>query len=325
MGRYAQTGHGILLAAALLVFVSTAGIAPASSATGHSMPLEVTSSIRGRIGTAESPLAGVTITATGGYTTATSDDGTYTLNGLPQGTYTITPTKDDSQIVYSFRPMSRTVTVPPDATEQNFDFHRLLIETFISGSVRTPSGAPIEGVEMMVDNNFTITTDSGGTYAFFAGAGETHQIVPRKPGYSFTPPSRNVSVSSSANDFVGQQSYRVYAPVVRLPCPTNICGAVRIENGGVCCIGGLPGASIDIPVRFQAQSAIGEISTMRIDHAACNSLSAIETAWEPFVTERRYTRTLPAGWSPFAVRAQYQDTTGSVSRIFCAEISLEGF
>ena len=40
----------------------------------------------------------------------------YTLSGLAAGTYTLTVSKSG----YSFAPTSRTVTVPPDATGQDF-------------------------------------------------------------------------------------------------------------------------------------------------------------------------------------------------------------
>lgn len=43
-------------------------------------------------------------------------DGTYTLSALTADTYTLTPSKGD----YSFIPISRTVTVPPDMREQDF-------------------------------------------------------------------------------------------------------------------------------------------------------------------------------------------------------------
>jgi hypothetical protein len=43
-------------------------------------------------------------------------DGTYTVSALTADTYTLTPSKGD----YSFIPTSRTVTAPPDMTEQDF-------------------------------------------------------------------------------------------------------------------------------------------------------------------------------------------------------------
>jgi hypothetical protein len=57
------------------------------------------------------PVAGVTITATGGYTTTTDASGAYAFNDLESGTYTLTASKEG----YSFVPESLTFTVPPGA------------------------------------------------------------------------------------------------------------------------------------------------------------------------------------------------------------------
>jgi hypothetical protein len=57
------------------------------------------------------PVAGVTITATGGYTTTTDASGVYAFNDLESGTYTLTASKGG----YSFVPESLTFTVPPGA------------------------------------------------------------------------------------------------------------------------------------------------------------------------------------------------------------------
>jgi len=46
----------------------------------------------------------------------TDAQGYYTLSGMPAGTYSITPSKTG----YTFSPVSRSVTVPPDATTVNF-------------------------------------------------------------------------------------------------------------------------------------------------------------------------------------------------------------
>lgn len=62
------------------------------------------------------PISSATISDGAGHTNATDGSGHYTLNGLMAGTYTLTPSKSG----YSFAPASRTVTVPPDATGQDF-------------------------------------------------------------------------------------------------------------------------------------------------------------------------------------------------------------
>jgi hypothetical protein len=62
------------------------------------------------------PISGVTITATGGLTAVTGPAGTYALVDVPTGSYTLTASKAG----YAFAPASLEVTVPPNATGQDF-------------------------------------------------------------------------------------------------------------------------------------------------------------------------------------------------------------
>jgi murein DD-endopeptidase MepM/ murein hydrolase activator NlpD len=62
------------------------------------------------------PISGVVVSASSGSSGITNADGHYTITNLLTGTYTITPTLDG----YRFAPITRTVTVPPSKTEQNF-------------------------------------------------------------------------------------------------------------------------------------------------------------------------------------------------------------
>jgi len=61
-------------------------------------------------------IAGVTVAAGAGGSATTAASGDYTITGLVAGTYTLTPAKAG----YTFSPPSRTVSVPPDATGQDF-------------------------------------------------------------------------------------------------------------------------------------------------------------------------------------------------------------
>ena len=78
-----------------------------------------TCSISGRVIDANNPVSSVTIFYIFygvSRTTTTDNNGDYTISGLGAGTYTITPSKCG----YTFSPPSLTVTIPPDATGQNF-------------------------------------------------------------------------------------------------------------------------------------------------------------------------------------------------------------
>jgi hypothetical protein len=62
------------------------------------------------------PVSGVTISTNAGDRVVTDASGYYTITSVITGTYTLTPILS----VYSFAPPMRTVSVPPDATGQDF-------------------------------------------------------------------------------------------------------------------------------------------------------------------------------------------------------------
>ena len=76
-----------------------------------------TVAISGRVtdGTGDG-IAGVAVSVGAAGSATTDGNGAYTLSGLAVGTYTLTPSKSG----YIFSPSSRAVTVPPDASGQDF-------------------------------------------------------------------------------------------------------------------------------------------------------------------------------------------------------------
>jgi len=62
------------------------------------------------------PVSGVTVSAVSGLSTTTGADGYYTISDLSPGIYTLTPTLPG----FAFWPPTRTVTLPPDTTNQDF-------------------------------------------------------------------------------------------------------------------------------------------------------------------------------------------------------------
>ena len=63
-----------------------------------------------------SPISGVIVSAGAGGSASTNASGYYTITGVVSGTYTLTPSKSGC----TFSPPSRNVSVPPDATGQDF-------------------------------------------------------------------------------------------------------------------------------------------------------------------------------------------------------------
>ncbi|MBC7250775.1 MAG: PD40 domain-containing protein [Anaerolineae bacterium] len=62
------------------------------------------------------PISGVVVSAGAAGSATTDGNGAYTITGLAAGTYTLTPSKSG----WTFSPATRTVSVPPDATGQDF-------------------------------------------------------------------------------------------------------------------------------------------------------------------------------------------------------------
>jgi hypothetical protein len=81
------------------------------------------------------PIAGVTVEATGGYSTVTDEDGHYSLT-LVAGTYTVTASKYG----YVTGSVSGVVVTPPATTTQNFAL-TLKAQVTVSGTVTDGSGA----------------------------------------------------------------------------------------------------------------------------------------------------------------------------------------
>jgi hypothetical protein len=73
--------------------------------------------VAGRItGPGTNPVAGVLVSIAPGSSATTDAGGYYTITNVLSGTYTLTPALSG----YTFSPITRTVSVPPDATAQDF-------------------------------------------------------------------------------------------------------------------------------------------------------------------------------------------------------------
>lgn len=85
---------------------------------GFAFKLKLTYAIAGRVTDAQArPIKNVTLTVTpGNLTVQTGSDGRYFIAGLTAGTYLVTP----AQAGYSFAPVTRLVTLPPNV--ENADF-----------------------------------------------------------------------------------------------------------------------------------------------------------------------------------------------------------
>ena len=159
------------------------------SATGIDFTALVTFSVSGAISPGASG-SGTTLTLTGGATATANASGIYTLTGVADGSYTVTPTKPG----FTFTPASQPVTVNgANVTGINFN----AAPVTISGTI-TP-GASGSGATLTLTGGATATADANGVFTFSGVANGAYTVTPSKSGFTFTPPSRPVTIAGNAS------------------------------------------------------------------------------------------------------------------------------
>jgi methionine-rich copper-binding protein CopC len=168
-------------------------------------------------------LPGVTVTASGTPTSATTDfDGTYTLY-VVAGTYTVTP----SLTGYDFTPSNQSVP----ATNANVPGINFVIHSYsISGTVTHANGEGFAGVGVVAVGTSTYTeatTDFFGNYTIGPLAPDTYVVYPSLTGYVFTPSDQSVPVT---NADVPGIDFTVVPPVVVSTTPANNATGVKVRT-----------------------------------------------------------------------------------------------
>ena len=141
--------------------------------------------------------------------TITDSVGNYSFIGLPNGTYTVTPS------VSGFTPSSQTVTINgANVTGVNFT----------AASTYSISGTVSGGANMVINlsgfTNGSTATDSGGNYTFIGLPNGTYTVTPSVSG--FTPSSQTVTINGANVTGVNFTAASVY----------SISGNVSNNNGG---------------------------------------------------------------------------------------------
>jgi subtilisin family serine protease/uncharacterized protein YkwD len=154
-------------------------------------------------------VAGALVTIAGTETTtATTDaEGHYSHDGLPWGSYTVTPSLAD----VTFVPASRTVTIA-DANATGVGFTAQIAETYtLSGTAQSGDGTGWPDVEVRIVSdhlNLTALTDAQGRFAQHGLIGGTYTVTPSAEGHAFSPASANVAVGDAP---VSTQDFQVTA------------------------------------------------------------------------------------------------------------------
>ncbi|MFC1694264.1 SUMF1/EgtB/PvdO family nonheme iron enzyme, partial [Candidatus Latescibacterota bacterium] len=128
------------------------------------------------------------------YFVTTDSNGSYILRSLSPGTYTITPFMSD----YTFNPSSTSITISgSDVTVA--DITAIPSTYTLTGRV-LEDGSGLYGVAVNIkggDVNYTVTTDSNGSYILRSLSPGTYTITPFMSDYTFNPSSTSITISGS--------------------------------------------------------------------------------------------------------------------------------
>lgn len=139
--------------------------------------------ITGRVtDTNGTPIPGAVIAAGAGLSAQTDSNGDYLLQGLSPGSYTLSTSKPS----FTFAPLTRSISVPPNANGIDFIGSAVQASYSISGIIRGPNQVPLPDVTVTSGTN-QATTDSSGTYTLTNLPAGNNLVTPSKAGYTFTP------------------------------------------------------------------------------------------------------------------------------------------
>jgi hypothetical protein len=136
----------------------------------------------------------LTLSGSASGTTTPDSNGNFSIN-LPNGTYTVTP----SQSGYTFSPPSSTVSINgAPVGSVNFSATAVTGNLSISGSISPTSSGVGTLMTLSGTTGGTATADANANYRFPGLNPGTYTITPSKNGFSYTPGSRTVTLSSNS-------------------------------------------------------------------------------------------------------------------------------
>lgn len=187
--------------------------------------------IKGRITTSSgSPIANVKVARTSSIFATTNTNGEYTLTGVPNGSFYITPSRSG----FNFQPTTRLITVR-GANLTGVDFTAVQGVT-ISGRATTANGSGIAGARIEregISSLFSTTTDSQGYYSFASVTPGNYIVRATATGYAFSPRAKGVTVGSTTISNLDFQGYfDSVGPAVTTKQPTaRLYPALSVASG----------------------------------------------------------------------------------------------
>ena len=153
--------------------------------------------------------------------TTVDSSGHFTFTGIPNGTYTVTPSKPG----YIFSPTEQTVTINgANVTGINFTVLPVPTTWSISGTISPPSSG--SGTVLSIPGALISTTaDSSGHFGFANMPNGLYTVRPSKAGYTFSPIQRSVTINGgnvSGVDFTIQPVTTTW----------TVSGAISPASGG---------------------------------------------------------------------------------------------
>jgi len=135
---------------------------------------------------------GVTVSVDATHSAVTDASGNYTISGLADGAYTVTPTLAG----YTFTPATANAAISgADVTGLDFTAASSGGITYsISGTVL---GDIQQGVTVSVDATHSAVTDVSGNYTISGLADGAYTVTPTLAGYTFTPATANAAISGA--------------------------------------------------------------------------------------------------------------------------------
>ena len=226
-------------------FLSLTGIvliAALTTACGEDPPVPVEGSVSGTVTLEGAGLGGVTVGITGGASTSTGGDGTYSFANVIEGSYTVTISGYPADVEFAETTMS--VTINSGNRNPTADFAGTYIRSAsVMGSV-TVEGMGLGGVMVALTGTESQSSQTGEDGSFsFSGlrAGDyTVEMSGWDPDrYVFDETSQSVSVGVGAQqmvDFMGtraEYTFQVTIENVAVPYPFSASGHFAVPVGAM--------------------------------------------------------------------------------------------